>query len=68
MQIIFTWRVPIAVVDHEHKQNRLWEYSAPVEQVFIRQNGDIQITQEDGDFPIGLVMPSTWVEDLIYVD
>ena len=68
MQIIFTWRVPIAVVDHEHEHNRLWECSAPVKQVFIRQNGDIQITQEDGDFPIGLVIPSTWVEDLIYVD
>ncbi len=68
MQVILTWRVPIAVVDHEHEHNRLWEYSAPVKQVFIRQNGDIQITPEDGDFPIGLVIPSTWVEDLIYVD
>ena len=66
MQVTLTWRIPIAVVDHEH--DRLWEYSAPVEQVFIRQNGDIQITPEDEDFPICLVIPSTWVEDLIYVD
>ena len=68
MQVILTWRIPIAVVDHEHEHDRLWEYSAPVKQVFIRQNGDIQITQENGDFHIGLVIPSTWVEDLIYVN
>lgn len=68
MQVILTWRIPIAIVDHEREHNHLWEYSAPVEQVFIRQNGDIQITPEDENFPIGLVIPSTWVEDLIYVD
>lgn len=66
MQVTLTWRIPIAVVDQEH--DRLWEYSAPVEQVFIRQNGDIQITPEDKYTPTGLLIPSTWVEDLIYVD
>ena len=68
MQVTLTWRIPIAVVDLEHEHNRLWEYSAPIEQVFIRQNGDIQITPEGEYTPIGLLIPSTWVEDLIYVN
>lgn len=66
MHVTLTWRIPIAFADHEC--NPLWECSAPVEQVFIQQNGDIQITPEDKYAPIGLLIPSTWVEDLIYVD
>ena len=66
MHVTLTWRIPTAFADHEC--NPLWEYSVPVEQVFIQQNGDIQITPEGEYLPISFLIPSTWVEDLIYVD
>ena len=66
MQVILTWRIPTAFDDPVC--NPLLEYSVPVEQVFIQQNGDIQITPEGVYLPISFLIASTWVEDLIYVD
>lgn len=64
MQVMVSWIVPSAKATPDI--GKMWMYSAPVEQVYVTDKGDLQILSNGELNNLAFTIPSDWVTDINY--